>query len=201
MTAGRSLLIFCLLVSSSPLMAQIFKYRAPDGHIHFTDHPMAGNYRLLWKSAPAASAYGDYSVAAFKQNKSKLSPLIDATAKNMRLHPGLLHSVVRAESAYNPRAVSKVGAQGLMQLMPKTARRYGVNDSFNPRQNLEGGARYLKDLLQQFGFDLKLALAAYNAGEGAVKKFDNQIPPYPETQQYVKKVMGYYRTHLQGSAN
>jgi soluble lytic murein transglycosylase-like protein len=83
-----------------------------------------------------------------------------------------------------------------MQLMPGTAERYGVSDAYDPRQNLRGGARYLKDLLALFKYDLKLALAAYNAGEGAVKKYGNEIPPYPETQNYVKKVMGHYRKNM-----
>ncbi|MCB1903858.1 MAG: lytic transglycosylase domain-containing protein, partial [Gammaproteobacteria bacterium] len=90
--------------------------------------------------------------------------------------------------------LSKKGARGLMQLMPGTADRYGVNDSWDPEQNLDGGARYLRDLLDMFDQDLKLAVAAYNAGENAVKKYGNKIPPYPETVQYVRKVVTFYQT-------
>jgi soluble lytic murein transglycosylase-like protein len=100
--------------------------------------------------------------------------------------------VVQAESAYNSKAVSTAGAMGLMQLMPATAERYGVADVWDPRQNLNGGARYLRDLLDMFKNNLKLALAAYNAGESAVMKYGNRIPPYPETQNYVRKVIDFY---------
>ncbi|MEN8179403.1 MAG: lytic transglycosylase domain-containing protein [Pseudomonadota bacterium] len=200
-TAGSSLILLCILLFlSPPSLAEIFKYRGLDGTIHFTDRPMAGKYRLMWKSGKSSSKSA-YTGVRFKQNKSKLTPLIDQTAEQVRLHPGLLHAIVMVESAYNPQAKSHKGAQGLMQLMPATASRYGVDDSYDPRQNLEGGARYMKDLLAEFKSDLKLALAAYNAGENAVRKYGNQIPPFPETQKYVKKVMGYYKKNMQGMVN
>ena len=97
------------------------------------------------------------------------------------------------ESAYDPQALSRAGAMGLMQLMPGTAQRYGVSNAWDPVQNLDGGARYLRDLLKMFNQDLRLALAGYNAGEGAVQKYGNQIPPYRETQNYVVKVMDLMR--------
>ena len=104
---------------------------------------------------------------------------IEETAKNLQVSPELVHSVIQAESNYNTYAVSPKGAQGLMQLMPATARRFGVTDSFDARQNIEGGVRYLKFLQQTFGDD-RLAIAAYNAGEKAVVKYGG-VPPYPET--------------------
>ena len=119
--------------------------------------------------------------------------MIEKVAQRTNLKPELLHAVVRAESAYDPKALSKKGARGLMQLMPATADRYGVNDSWDPEQNLDGGARYLRDLLDMFDQNLKLAVAAYNAGENAVKKYGNTIPPYPETRQYVRKVVTFYQ--------
>jgi soluble lytic murein transglycosylase-like protein len=193
-------LLTMLLMVAGPSMAEIFKYRGPDGSIHFTDRPMPNTYRLLRKigkpAPPRPAARGTHSVAQMKQNKSLLTPLIEQTAKQLRLHPGLLHAIVQVESAYDPKATSNKGAQGLMQLMPGTAKRYGVSDAYDPRQNLQGGAQYLKDLLAMFKYDLKLALAAYNAGEGAVKKYGNEIPPYTETQNYVKKVMGHYRQNM-----
>ncbi|MCG7927847.1 MAG: lytic transglycosylase domain-containing protein, partial [Candidatus Thiodiazotropha taylori] len=133
-----------------------------------------------------------FSMEKYRQNKAEVSPYIDDIAKQLHLHPGLLHAIVRVESAYDPRAVSHKGAQGLMQLMPATAKRYGVENSYDPRQNLRGGATYLKDLLRMFEYDIKLALAAYNAGENAVIKYGKQIPPYPETQKYVKKVLNEF---------
>ena len=103
-----------------------------------------------------------------------------------------LHALVAVESRYDARAVSGKGALGLMQLMPQTARRYGVADAFDPRQNLQGGARYLRDLLRLFDNDLRLALAAYNAVEHAVMKHGNRIPPYGETLRYVPLVLDFY---------
>ena len=107
----------------------------------------------------------------------------------------LLHAVITVESAYNAHAVSRAGAQGLMQLMPATAERFGVKDPFNPKQNINGGSRYLSYLMELFNGDFRLALAAYNAGENAVKRHGNRIPPYKETQNYVRKVMKYYKKY------
>lgn len=191
-------IIYCLIVAavmslaSLSVHAEIYKYRGKDGGVHFTDRPMSGNYRLIWRNGPSKSRKGNYSLAKMRENKSKFTPMIETVAKELRLHPGLLHAMVRVESAYNPKAISKKGAQGLMQLMPATASRYGVNDSYDPKQNLEGGARYLSDLLTQFEYDIRLALAVYNAGENAVKRYGNKIPPYKETMNYVDKVMGEY---------
>ena len=112
--------------------------------------------------------------------------LIAETAKNFDVNPLLVDSVIQVESNYNPFAVSPKGAQGLMQLMPGTAQRFGVTDTFDPRQNIEGGVRYLKFLEDTFRDD-RLAIAAYNAGEKAVAKY-NGVPPYPETVNYVAKV-------------
>ncbi|MCU7932484.1 MAG: lytic transglycosylase domain-containing protein [Candidatus Thiodiazotropha sp. (ex Codakia rugifera)] len=181
----------CLCIPLS-VEAEIFKYRGSDGGIHFTDKPMKGNYRLLWRSGKNRNRNSNYSLERMRKNKAKVTPLIENIAKELHLHPGLLHAVVRVESAYNPKAISRKGAQGLMQLMPATANRYGVNDSYDPKQNLQGGAQYLRDLLKLFEFDIKLALAAYNAGENAVFKYGKKIPPYPETQNYVKKVLNEF---------
>jgi len=116
--------------------------------------------------------------------------MVDETAKSLDVNPSLVHSVIEVESNYNPFAVSPKGAQGLMQLMPGTARRFGVQNTFDARQNIEGGIRYLKFLQQTFGDD-RLAIAAYNAGEKAVQKYGN-VPPYPETKDYVQKVAKKY---------
>ena len=115
-----------------------------------------------------------------------MKSLVEETAKNYALNPELVDSVIQVESNYNPHAVSPKGAQGLMQLMPATARRFGVVNSFDPKQNIEGGVRYLKFLQDRFKDD-RLAIAAYNAGEGAVDKYGN-VPPYAETIDYVAKV-------------
>ncbi len=188
----RLLVLMAILLTPVLAQAEIFKYRGPDGSLHFTDRPMGSRYTLVWRSGPSKPKKGGYSLAKMQQNRSRLTPLIEKVAKEVRLHPGLLHAMVWVESAYNPQAVSKKGAQGLMQLMPETASRYGVMDSYDPQQNLEGGARYLRDLLVEFQYDIKLALAAYNAGENAVKRYGNEIPPFPETIDYVDKVLGEY---------
>jgi soluble lytic murein transglycosylase-like protein len=126
------------------------------------------------------------------RNKSKYADLINKAADKHKVDARLLHAVIQAESAYNPLAVSSAGAVGLMQLMPDTARRYGVVDRRDAEQNIDGGTRYLKDLLARFNSNMRLAVAGYNAGEGAVMKYNNTVPPYPETQNYVQQVLSLY---------
>ncbi|MET0089044.1 MAG: lytic transglycosylase domain-containing protein [Candidatus Thiodiazotropha sp.] len=188
---GRWFLLCAAICLPFTAQAEIFKYLGPDGGVHFTDKPMKGNYRLVWRSGrdKKSSSRSRFNLEKMRRNKASVSPYIDEIAKQYHLHPGLLHAIVLVESAYDPKALSRKGAQGLMQLMPDTAQRYGVDDSYDPQQNLRGGAQYLKDLLQLFEFDIKLALAAYNAGENAVIKYGKQIPPYPETENYVRKVL------------
>lgn len=120
-------------------------------------------------------------------------------AHEQNVDRALLQAVVAAESGYDPHAVSSAGAVGLMQLMPETARRYGVNDRYDPADNIEAGARYLHDLMRRFNDNLSLVLAAYNAGENAVAQYGNQIPPYRETRLYVPRVMSLYRRYHSSS--
>jgi hypothetical protein len=122
--------------------------------------------------------------------RSALQPLVQTYAKANGVAPSLVEAVIRAESGYNHQAISKTGAQGLMQLMPATAKSLGVNNAFNPEENIKGGSQYLGQLLKRFNGNKALAVAAYNAGPGAVEKHGG-IPPYRETQQYVKRVLGY----------
>lgn len=118
-------------------------------------------------------------------------------AKQTTLEPALIHAVIAVESRHNPKAVSKKGAMGLMQLMPATAQHYGLSRAhlYNNRQNILAGAQYLKTLLRQFDGNLELALAAYNAGPAAVKRYHDRIPPFEETKLYVPKVLKYYRKY------
>ena len=120
-------------------------------------------------------------------------------ARRFELPEPWIWSVMRAESALNPRAVSRAGAVGLMQLMPQTARRYGVRNIYDPAQNIQGGARYLRDLMGKFNNDLPLVLAAYNAGEEAIARHGNRIPPYRETRSYVPRVLDFYREYRRGA--
>lgn len=133
--------------------------------------------------------------------KVNLHAIIREAAHLYGLDTDLLHAIIVVESGYNPRAVSPKGAIGLMQLMPQTARQYGVADPYDPFQNVRGGAQHLRHLLRRFDDDLELSVAAYNAGEWAIIARDGNIPPYPETQQYVLKVIEHYeRLRAQGIA-
>lgn len=132
------------------------------------------------------------------QLAARFSKLISRTAREFGLDVQLLHSIVTVESAYNAQAVSPKGAIGLMQVMPATGRRFGVTALDDPRQNLLAGARYLRFLLELFNQDLPLTIAAYNAGEGAVQKYRNTIPPYRETRDYVAKVLASYQQRKGG---
>jgi hypothetical protein len=124
--------------------------------------------------------------------------LIDQVAREVSMAPELLHAVIRVESGYQANAVSRKGAVGLMQLMPETAQRFGVRDAFDPKDNIRGGARYLKWLLEYFRGDLRLALAGYNAGEAAVVRAGYRVPPIAETRDYVPKVMWFMSRPLNG---
>jgi hypothetical protein len=125
---------------------------------------------------------------------TELQHAVTRAARNHRLHPALLYAVMKAESSFNPLVVSKAGAVGLMQLVPETAMRHGVRNLYDTNENVAGGARHLRYLLDRFHGNTRLALAAYNAGEGKVDRYQ-QIPPYKETRHYVQKVLTYYREY------
>ena len=127
----------------------------------------------------------------FSSGRADLDAIFDAAGSRYNISPNLLKAVAKVESGFRPDVTSKAGAMGIMQLMPGTARALGVTDAYDPEQNIMGGATYLRDQLDRFGGDIRLALAAYNAGGGAVAKYGG-IPPYKETQAYVPKVLGYY---------
>lgn len=157
--------------------------------------------RASWlDAAPSRAVQAPAAVATAAQGRalplSSRDPSINTAIKRAAEQHGvdanLLHAVIKVESNYRQRAVSRAGAAGLMQLMPATAKRFGVSDRFNIEQNISGGAAYLKWLAQRFSGDLDLMLAAYNAGEGAVHKHGNRIPPYKETRAYVSKVRAHY---------
>ena len=168
---------------------------------------------LLWALAGAALAADDaYRARLANPAQYKLAgsddglaarphdKLLQRAARASEIDPALLHAIVKVESGYNPRAVSPKGAVGLMQLMPETARRYGVRDSRDPAQNTAAGSAYLRDLLIQFDHDLPLALAAYNAGENAVLRHGQKIPPYRETREYVPRVLSLYEANRREAA-
>lgn len=169
-----------------------------DGVIHVTNTPADPRYRGL----PALSGTTSGSFRFPSRVRDSYDELIQEVSARYRVDPVLVKSMIHAESAFNPAAISLRGAQGLMQLMPQTATGLGVRDSFDPRENIEGGVRHLRYLLDRYPGNVPLAIAAYNAGEGAVNSYRG-IPPYPETQRYVERVLavgGLARTAGGGQA-
>ena len=194
---GKICLILLLVAGLLPVVhADIYRYVDKYGRVTLTDRPPNSNYKLLvktwkgWEEKKSRIALRD-----FDKNQKKFMATINRIAKVNRLPKALLHAVIATESAYDPDATSKTGAVGLMQLMPATARHYGVRDRRDPAENIIGGTLYLKDLLQMFNNNLPLALAAYNSGANTVKAFGNKIPPFEETRDYVRKVIEYYKTY------
>ncbi len=198
---GVFLIMILGLFLGSPARADIYSFTDEKGVKHFTNVPTDSRYKLLYRSTKdgqvrRVSRGG--SRASFV-NRKRYEPLVAEAARLYSVDEGLLHSVIAVESAYNARAVSKKGAIGLMQLMPATAQRFGVRDIYDPAQNIHAGAKYLRHLLQQFNNDLRLALAAYNAGEQAVVRYGNRVPPFAETRLYVPKVLSLYNRYRESS--
>jgi soluble lytic murein transglycosylase-like protein len=187
----------CMAIAAPSAQADVWKFVDRDGVVHLSDRPMGPGSELLVrgkKRIKDRSAARAASLRYLEDNQKRYTYLIDRVARELSLDRNLVHAVVRVESAYDPLAVSRAGAVGLMQLMPNTAKRYGVRDSRNPSQNLYAGVLHLRNLIQQFN-DVVLALAAYNAGENAVIGYGYKVPPYPETQNYVRKVLAFYRQY------
>jgi hypothetical protein len=155
-----------------------------DGTVRLTNAPTDPRFR----GVPSVSGTSTGWLRMSETSRNQYATEIREIASRHGVDPTLVESVIRAESAFNPSAVSRTGARGLMQLMPKTAVALGVRDSFNPRENIDGGVRHLRYLLDRYPGNLPLAVAAYNAGEGAVDAYRG-IPPYAETQQYVQRVL------------
>jgi soluble lytic murein transglycosylase-like protein len=177
--------------------AEIYSFTDENGVMHFSNVPTDERYVPL--TGPNAgvkkAGAGSSRTQVEPRTKTQYRGIIEEIALTYGLESALIHAVVSVESAYRVGAVSKKGAGGLMQLMPETAQRYGVADRFDPVQNLHGGAKYLSELLKMFKGDMRLTLAAYNAGENNVIKYGNQIPPFRETRAYVPKVMELYRKY------
>jgi soluble lytic murein transglycosylase-like protein len=165
----------------------------------FSDRPEGRGFSLFLRTSdlPQAAPARHADAGRTAERMRLYSPLVDAVARQHALEPALLHAVIMVESGYNPVATSAKGAVGLMQLMPQTALRFGTTNRHDPEQNLNGGARYLSALIGQFGGDLSLALAAYNAGENSVRRWGMRIPPFSETQRYVPAVLSRYHWLLE----
>ncbi len=190
-----------LVLSVSLSFAEVYSYQEPDGVIHFSDTPpagaTAGTVRVESpRKIPVNTAEERPPLQERRQCGHQpmeyCNAVIDRTSQRYGLDPKLVHAVVKAESDYNPYAISHKGAMGIMQLMPETARELSVVNLFNIEQNVDGGVRYLSYLMDRFSERLEDAVAAYNAGPTAVERYRG-TPPYSETREYVKRVIGYYR--------
>lgn len=182
-----SFLLFFHLATSFA-WADIFKYVDDEGVLHLTNVPSSPNakYILVLKEKRILFRSGI--------DINKFDHIILRAADKYKIDSALIKAVIKAESNFNQQAISPVGAQGLMQLMPATAYQLQVEDAFHPEKNIEGGVRYLRYLLNLYQNNLTLALAAYNAGEKAVAKYGNQVPPFKETKNYVNRVLSFYKT-------
>jgi len=182
-------------VFHTPVLADIFIYIDKEGVMHFSNAPTHNRYRVYMKENSRSSAP---VVNSLKPDTDKYDHLI---AESCHLHGvdfALVKAVIRAESYFDPYAISSKGAEGLMQLMPDTSRRLNVANPFDPQENIRGGVKYLKYLLGRFNNDLKLSLAAYNAGETTVAQVKG-IPNYRETKNYVAEVLQYYQEYQKKS--
>lgn len=178
------LLAAAIILAPSAGLADIYRYIDRNGVMHFTNAPTSGKYKFyLREPRPARLTPGP---------PDRYDAIIDEAAQRHGVPQALIKAVIKAESDFDPQAVSGRGALGLMQIMPANLEVLAVTDPFNPHENIMGGVRYLREMLERFGQDLQLALAAYNAGPGAVEQY-RMIPPFPETQRYIQKVLHYYR--------
>ena len=180
-----ALFIPCLQLTF-PSMADVYRYVDKNGIVHFSNFPMSPKFKVDIREAPVHFLLGT--------DFTEYDSLIAEVARKYRVDFALVKAVIKAESNFNHRAVSKKGAKGLMQLMPRTASVLGVNDCFHPEDNIVGGIRHLGYLIDLFNGNIPLALAAYNAGEGAVTRYRG-IPPYPETRIYIRRVLNNYERY------
>jgi soluble lytic murein transglycosylase-like protein len=187
---GRLLVLLGCLAAPPLACADIYTFTDAAGVTHYSNVPNDSRYERVI-SEPLPPAAGGKS--EWRARAATFLPLIEEAAGHAGVDAALLRAMVAVESAFDPSAISSKGAQGLMQLRPTTARRYGVSKPLDPRENLRGGASYIRDLLKRYGNDVELALAAYNAGEDAVDRHGRTIPPFPETRAYVPAVLKFYR--------
>jgi len=190
-----AVILFAVLFLSHDSSADIYRYEDPDGTLHFTDAPTDRKFKIFMRDIEKDKRLRtDFGVRKLSRNPAEFDSIITSCCNLYGVPKSLVKAVIHAESGYNPNAVSRKGAEGLMQLMPGTAQQLKVSDSFNPSDNIKGGVRYLKFLLDTFKGDVSLALAAYNAGLTKVAKYGG-VPPYEETRNYVSKVLNYQKSY------
>lgn len=188
-------IFFCLFSLTSPSSAGIYRYVDENGVIHFTNCPRDPKFKLyIRESKEDVGDDNNSSSVSYIKDSNQYDSLISEFSRKYQVDFALIKAIIRAESGFNPLAISRKGAKGLMQLMPETAQRVNVSNVFNPRENIEGGVRHFKYLLSLFNNDLRLSLAAYNAGENIVGEL-RSIPPYRETVDYVKRVLSFYQSY------
>jgi soluble lytic murein transglycosylase-like protein len=187
-------LFLCLLLEAVPTSAGIYRYEDERGVIHFTNCPRDSKFKLYIKESKEDVENSDQSLIQYAKDSNRYDHLISEFCEKYQVDFALIKAMIRAESGFNPYAVSRKGAKGLMQLMPQTALRMNVLNLHNPKENIEGGVRYFKYLLSLFNNDLRLSLAAYNAGENLVSEL-RSIPPYRETVDYIRRVLIYYQSY------
>ncbi|MFT4712275.1 MAG: soluble lytic murein transglycosylase-like protein [Candidatus Azotimanducaceae bacterium] len=194
------LVLFVQLTFVQAASAEIYIYQGPNGERLISDRPPTddkGAYRLVTKRDTLSNAGHILAKRPITNGgPRRFNQFISAAANQYNVDPALIEAVIQVESAFNPNAVSKKGATGLMQLMQGTAKQYKVKNRFNPKENIYAGVKHLRYLLNRFDGEVPLVLAAYNAGATAVDKY-NGIPPYPETRRYVTKVLGYHNRYRQ----
>jgi soluble lytic murein transglycosylase-like protein len=187
-----SIILFCLFFFAMNSSAGIYRYVDENGVIHFTNCPRDPKFKLYIRESN--EDVGNENAGFYVKDSAQYDALISEFSKKYQVDFALIKAMIRAESGFNPLAVSRKGAKGLMQLMPETAYRMNVSNVFNPRENIEGGVRHFKNLLSLFDNDVRLSLAAYNAGENLVTEL-RSIPPYRETVDYVRRVLSYYQSY------
>ncbi len=175
-----------------PSQAAIFAFTDARGTVHYSNVPVDSRYRQVMDE-PVTQHAPSTSINQLLLKSDRYSTLINGAAHTSGLEPALIRAVLVAESGADPNAVSARGASGLMQLMPATARQYGVQNVFDPEQNIRAGTRYLRDLKDRYRNDLRLVLAAYNAGPGAVDQYGGVVPPLKETLEYIPRVLQIYK--------
>ena len=193
-TAMIGILLFAA-TAPIPALADIFLYVDNEGVMHFSNAPTHNQYRVYMREGTSTPSEVEKRV---KPDTDKYDHLISESCGLHGVDFALVKAIIRAESSFDPYAISSKGAEGLMQLMPETSKKLNVANPFDPHENIKGGVKYLKYLLDRFNYDLRLSLAAYNAGETTVSQV-NGVPNYRETKSYISEVLRYYKEYKKKS--